>query len=166
MYTYSTPYKSKKSKTKIKVNGRIVGQIVGDEFRKNIHTNWILRTPPAIANDVQALHDAENAGAAYCVFTNTDTGIIYRTTISKIWDMGFPVNRGFGEQIALPLSLWTQTRGPKFTQTQTGPLDYGEPTATNDDEAKPLHIESRAAVGIKYTKGTKTAKQLSLFGGK
>ena len=59
----------------IKVNGRTVGQVIDEEYVKDITDNHILKYPPAIANDIQALHDAERAGAEYCDFTNTDTGI-------------------------------------------------------------------------------------------
>lgn len=121
----------KTKKLSIRANGRVVGAVVGNEFKKTIHTNWILRTPPALASDVQALHDAERLGAVYCVFTNADTGVIYRASIAKIFDMGFPVNRGFGEQIALPLMLWVQEHDPKYKPpTRTDAPTYSEATET------------------------------------
>jgi hypothetical protein len=129
----------------IKVGGRPIGKVVEGEFRKTIHTNWILQKPPAIATDIQALHDAERAGAVCCVFTNADTGITYRAPITKIWDMGFTFNRGYGDQIALALPLWTQERGANHSPT----------TATNDEDVKPLEYKSRAVNG----------RQLTLFGG-
>ena len=150
----------------IRVNGRTVGQVIGDDYVKDI-TNWhMLATPPAIASDIQALHDAESAGAVYCVFMNTDMGIVYRAAISKIWDIGTRFNRGWGDQIYLTLNHWTQTRDPNITQT-TAP-EYSDPTATNDDDVKPLNINSRALrpSEIKFKKGTKTLKQLSMFGGR
>lgn len=127
----------------IKAGGRTIGKVIEGEFRKTIHTAWILRTPPAIANDIQALHDAERAGAVYCVFTNADTGITYRAPIAKIWDMGFTFNRGYGEQIGLALSLWTHERGANHSPT------------TDTTEVKPLEYKSRAVNG----------RQLTLFGG-
>lgn len=155
---YKNIINTKSKKFNIKVNGRIVGFVIGNEFRKTIHTNWILRTPPALANDIQALHDAENAGAEYCVFPNADTGIIYRASISKIWDMGFPVNRGFGEQIALSLNLWTQERDPKHkSHTDTDTPAYSEAT-----ETKPLVYKSHSITGTQFTEGK--PKQLPMFG--
>ena len=149
----------------IKVNGRTIGQVIGKEYVKDITDNHILKYPPAIANNIQALHDAERAGAEYCKFTNTDTGILYRAPIAKIWDMGTRFNRGWGDQIYLTLNNWTQTRKPSIT-TQTTAPEYAEPTATNDDAVKPLYIKSRAVVGIKFKKGKKTLKQMSMFGGR
>jgi hypothetical protein len=151
----------------LKINGRTVGQVIADEYVKDITNNHILKYPLAIANDIQALHDAERAGALYCVFTNTDTGIVYRVPIAKIWDMGTRFNRGWGDQIYLTLNNWTQTRDPNITTTTTAP-EYSDPTATNDDDVKPLNIKSRAlpAGGVKFKKGKKTLRQLSMFGGR
>ncbi len=153
--------------TVIKVNGRTVGQVIGEDYVKDITNRHMLAIPPAIASDIQALHDAERAGALYCVFMNTDTGIIYRAAISKIWDMGTRFNRGWGEQIYLTLNHWTQTRDPNITITTTTAPEYSDPTATNDDDVKPLNIKSRAlpAGGVKFKKGKKTLRQLSMFGG-
>lgn len=150
--------KRKMSGTIIKAGGRIIGKVIEGEFRKTIRSNWILRTPPAIANDIQSLHDAERAGAVYCVFTNSDTGITYRASISKIWDRGFPVNRGFGEQIALSLPLWLQERDPNHSPTQTDAPEYSEASTTG---VKPLHYESKATVGVVFN----GVRQLSLFEG-
>lgn len=154
-----TPNLKKPSSVKIRVVGKTVGAVVGNEYRKRIINRHMLTTPPAIANDIQALHDAERAGAAYCVITNTETGITYRAPIAKIWDMGFAFNRGFGDQIGLPLHLWTQERDPEYAEpTDTTPTAYGEPGGTG--EIMPLEYTSRAPVGVKYEKAT----QLDLFG--
>lgn len=142
------------SGTIIKAGRRIIGKVIEGEFRKTIRSNWILRTPPAIANDIQSLHDAERAGAVCCVFTDKDTGITYRASISKIWDMGFPVNRGYGEQIALSLPLWMQERGANHPPTHTDAPEYS-------DDVKPLHYESKAAVGVVFN----GVRQLTLFEG-
>jgi len=146
--------------TVIKVNGRTIGQVVNDTFVKDITNRHMLTTPPAIANDIQALHDAERAGAVYCEFTNTDTGIIYRAAISKIWDIGKEFDMGWGRQIMLTLSNWTQTRDPEYTEpTDTEPPAYSDPSDTG--EIMPLKYRSRAPKGVNFTKGG----QMSLFGG-
>ncbi|MCX6059706.1 MAG: hypothetical protein NTW69_16340 [Chloroflexi bacterium] len=132
-----------------------IGDVIGNEWRKDLFNRWMLTTPPAIANDVQALHDAVRAGAEYLVATNKDNGIIYRAAIAKILDKGFPVNRGYGNQIALALSDWLQTRDPNLTQTE--PPAYTEATAT--DEVKPLKYKSNAPTGITFN----GVKQMSLF---
>lgn len=147
--------------TVIKVKGRTVGQVIGADYAKDITNRHMLTTPPAIASDIQALHDAERAGAMYCVFTNTDTGIIYRAPIAKIWDMGKPFNFGWGEQIMLAVQDWKQTRDPEYTEpTDTDAQHYDEPSGTH--EVKPLVYKSHAPVGVRYEKGI---KQMSLWGG-
>lgn len=157
------PGKKRKHKiigTVIKVKGRTVGQVIGAEYVKDFTNRHMLTTPPAIANDIQALHDAERAGAVYCEFTNTDTGIIYRAAIAKIWDMGKRINFGWGEQIMLTLSNWTQTRDPEYSDpTDSEPPAYSEPSDTG--EIVPLKYTSRAPRGVNFTKGG----QMSLFGG-
>jgi len=145
--------------TVIKVKGRTVGQVIGETFVKDICNRHMLTNPPAIANDIQALHDAQRAGAVYCEFKNTDTGIIYRAPIAKIWDIGKRFNWGYGDQIYLTLQNFTQTRDPEFTQTDTP--EYTEVSGTHD-EIKPLYYVSHAPVGVTFTKGE---KQLNLFGG-
>lgn len=142
----------------IKVNGRTVGQVIGDTFVKDITNRHMLATPPAIANDLQALHDAERAGALYCAFTNTDNGIVYRVAISKIWDIGKHIDFGFGRQIMLTLPNWTQTRDPEFIESQTDALAYSVASDTND--IMPLYYKSNAPTGVTVN----GVKQLGLFG--
>jgi len=166
MYKRSVARQSNKRKheikgTVIKVKGRTVGQVIGMEYVKDITNRHMLSTPPAIASDLQALHDAERAGAVYCVFKNTDTGIIFRAPIAKIWDIGKEFDFGFGRQIMLTLSNWQQTRDPEYKEpTDTDTPEYSEPSGTT--EIKPLVYKSHAPVGVKYEKGI---RQLSLFGG-
>jgi len=146
--------------TVIKVKGRTIGQVIADTFVKDITNRHMLTNPPAIANDISALHDAERASAVYCEFTNTDTGIVYRAPIAKIWDMGKCINFGWGEQIMLTLSNWTQTRDPEYTEpTDTVPPAYSDPSDTG--EILPLKYRSRAPKGVNFTKGG----QMSFFPG-
>lgn len=143
--------------TVIKVNGRTVGQVIGADYVKDIKNKHMLTNPEAIANDIQALHDAEYAGALYCVFTNTDTGIIYRAAIAKIWDMGKQINLGWGLQQMLTVQNWNQTRDPNFG---TEAEEFTDPIFPPD--IKPLRYKSNAPTGITFN----GVKQLDLFGGR
>lgn len=142
----------------IKVKGRTIGQVIHNVFVKDIKNKHMLTNPPAIASDIQVLHDAQNAGAEYCEFTNTENGIVYRAAISKIWGMGRLVNYGWGEQQMLPLQHWQQTRDPnhKADEDQTQAHTYSERTETND--IMPLVYKSRATVGMVWN-----GKQMSMF---
>jgi len=144
--------------TIIHVNGRTIGQVINGAFVKDIKTRHMLTTPPAIANDIQALHDAERAGAVYCVFTNTDTGIVYRAQISKIWALGKRINFGYGEQIMLTLSHWMQERDANFINNFSDVMESSEPSET----AKPLFYKSNTPVGVTFN----GEKQLDFLGGR
>ena len=151
--------------TVIKVDGRTVGQVHNGVFVKDVSSHkHFLHTPEAIAYTIDTLHAAQRAGAEYCEVLDTDTGIRYRAPIAKIWDMGKEFNWGWGDQIYLTLANWLQTVDPEFT-SHTDAQEYTGETSTHEDEVKPLNIKSRAVVGVTFKTGTKTPKQMSLFGG-
>ncbi|RJP51871.1 MAG: hypothetical protein C4586_03715 [Anaerolineaceae bacterium] len=135
--------------------GKHIGDVIGNEWRKDIRNSHMLTTPPAIANDVQALHDAIRAGAEYFVATNKDSGIIYKASIAKFFDKGVPMNRGYGNQIYLCLADFLQSRDPNFI-----PPSDPEPPALDVHNVKPLIYKSHAPTGITFN----GVKQLSLFG--
>ncbi len=76
-------------------------------FTKTVKASrHFLRVPPAIALDKKALDWAEREGASIVCVTDKESGSIYRACLATIREKGFRVSRGFGEQIALPLSRW------------------------------------------------------------
>ena len=97
--------------SKIKVGARVVGEVVGDEFVKKVHSKrHFLRKPPAIAFDIESIETAKSLGATSVKIVDLDTGIIYQVTISLLLQQGFLFNRGFGNQIGLPLKYWSCQR--------------------------------------------------------
>jgi hypothetical protein len=109
MQTYFTSLNTRKSSnsTPIRAGGHVVGKVKGDTFFKAVDgSRHFLRVPPAICFDEQSLKEAERAGAVHVAVTDRETGIAYRASIRLVWDSGFKVNRGFGNQIALPLDKW------------------------------------------------------------
>jgi hypothetical protein len=146
--------------TAIRVNGRVTGQVIGKDYVKDIKNSHMLKNPEAIANNISALHDAERAGAEYCKFTNIDTGIVYRASIAKIWDLGRHVDFGYGSQQALTLSHWLQTVDETITSQSEAP-EYSDADSTHA-EVKPLHYKSHATVGMVYEPGK--PMQLDLWG--
>ena len=148
--------------TVIKVNGRTVGQVIDGVFVKDVSSSkHFLHTPEAIAYTIDSLHAAQRAGAEYCQVLDTDTGIKYRASIAKIFDMGKKFNYGWGDQIYLTLSNWLQTLDPEYISTDTDPQAYSEADGTH--EVKPLNYKSNAPKGVTFTKGV---KQLNLWGRK
>ena len=78
-----------------------------DTLYKTIRgSKHLLRRPPALGFDVDSLNQAEQAGAIRIEVTDAENGAIYRTAINHVRTQGFPLNRGFGEQIALHINDW------------------------------------------------------------
>lgn len=91
--------------------GRKVGEVVDDCFVKRVSASrHFLHRPPAIAFDVIAFDSAVRLGARRIEVTDTDSGDCYEATVELVQQYGFPVNRGFGEQLALHLHQWRVTR--------------------------------------------------------
>jgi hypothetical protein len=82
-----------------------------------------LRKPAAICYDVTVLRRAESLGAVIALVIDIDSGRQYTAQIATIWQHGFKFNRGFGEQIALPLERWAvdgqspRVEGPKVKES-------------------------------------------------
>lgn len=96
-------------------------------YRRVEGSRHFLRKPPAITNDAAALAEAERLGAERVRIVDSETGIEYTCITPIIHDFGFTINRGWGEQIALPFAYWikcapggmiTQPTLPKQTQPQ------------------------------------------------
>ena len=103
----------KYNNTKIRVGRRVVGEVRGEVFHKSVYgSKHFLRVPPSIANDVSVLQDAEQAGAVWVHIRDKENDQTYKATITHIREKGFPVNRGWGKQIALPMNGWIKTGQP------------------------------------------------------
>lgn len=87
---------------------KVVGYVSAGRFLKTIvGSKHMLRKPQAIAFDVSTLDDAQAGGAVSVQVTDSETGKTYRAEINTIRTKGFPVVRGFGRQIALPLASFS-----------------------------------------------------------
>ena len=96
--------------TPIYVRGRStpIGYVQGQTFHKSIRgSTHILQKPQGIAFDRSTLVDAERAGAFFAQVTDGESGTVYRAAIDDIWRYGFPVNRGYGQQVALALTRFS-----------------------------------------------------------
>ncbi len=112
-----TKRKSKVAKPVFSETGRVIGKVEHDTFKKNIQgSKHILHTPPAIGFDVYALEQAEQAGAVRVQVYDKETRTTYRATMRQVWELGVKLNRGYGRQIALPLSAWEKRTPGKPSQ--------------------------------------------------
>lgn len=103
MADYSTKRAARQG-TPIFVGTRVVGSVIGDTFVKRIKDAHFLQRPRALASDIDALEQAERAGAQFFEAHHVESGIVYRAPIARFFERGFRVSRGFGEQLALLLS--------------------------------------------------------------
>jgi len=108
--------------TPIRVGGKIVGEVIDDEFCKtlcgSIHFFYKL---DCWAFDIDSLKQAEKAGASTVKITDKETGIVYRAAISTIWNRGFQLpDYGYGKQIALKKRFWSKGNEPVCEQLGFG----------------------------------------------
>ena len=102
-------------------SGRVVGRVIGDVFRKTCEERrHMLRTPPGWSCDVVTLEHARELGAKYVQICARDTHKTYSAQLGLFFSKGIALDRGFGEQLALPLVFWTVTTedGPAARQLE------------------------------------------------
>jgi len=94
---------------RILVNKKMVGQVTDGYFFKTLKSSrHFLRKPPAIAFDVESIDQAKEHDAHTVLIKDIDNNLYYKAPIDKIKEMGFDVNRGHGEQVALGLEHWSR----------------------------------------------------------
>lgn len=99
-------------------SGKIVGKVTGEIFYKKLDSRkHFLRKPPAIAFDEKSIDKAVGYGAKRVLVFDTHKEETYTAKISQIYKDGMKVDRGFGKQIALPLSYWKK-ESAKSTQLE------------------------------------------------
>ena len=88
-------------------DGKVIGVVEAGVFHKSIDSRkHKLDIPPALANDVSALHEAEKAGAIWVHIFDDATQKNYWAPIKLIWEKGQNISRGHGLQRALLLTYW------------------------------------------------------------
>ena len=101
--------------------GKVVAQILEDSkgrkfsFKTIDSKKHMLKLPPALAYDTFVIEQAEGYGVQYHVIQDRVTKRLWSAGHTDMQIHGFTFNRGFGEQIALELSRWTEGRVPRET---------------------------------------------------
>jgi hypothetical protein len=115
------------STKRIYTGGRVVGEVVGEVFRKKISgSRHILHKPRAIALSVESLTQAEKVGAREIQINDKETGRVYSCSVEDFKEKSFPIQRGgFEPQMALTLDRFDVT----------SPLDYSS-RATKQGEVR------------------------------
>lgn len=97
-------------KSKIFAGSRVVGEVTGGVFKKTVSGSvHFLRKPPAIALDVDSIRQAREYGAVSIQITDRETGREYSCDLEYFDRHSFALNRGFGDQRAMPLDRWVVT---------------------------------------------------------
>lgn len=103
--------------TRIFLGDSFFGEVRGNLLIKPIRgSRHILRKPPSIANDLEALNVAMELGAKYIVVIDSDTGKEYRSSLSQIFARGVIMDRGHGRQIRLAMEYWGNGRDQSADQ--------------------------------------------------
>lgn len=94
-------------------DGKTVGHVEGDEYhtarRRSVH---LLRQPPGWAIDLSILRELEARGVRRVILRETEEGSTYEAELSAFRRHGVRIERGHGEQIALPLIFWRVNGAP------------------------------------------------------
>lgn len=101
---------TKQSSNLIYSDGRQTGSIKGDTYYRTLKDNHYLRFPElsiAISEDV--LDQLQALEVQSLEFKNADSGTKYTCSLEHFLECGRRLNRGFGEQVALPLTGFVTT---------------------------------------------------------
>jgi hypothetical protein len=94
--------------TPIYIGQRVIGNVRGDTFCKTVTgSKHFLRSPKAICFDRSTLRDAAAAGATCAAIFDRETGTTYTAALATIDAYSFPVHRGHGDQVGVPLDHWS-----------------------------------------------------------
>ncbi len=89
-------------------SGHVIGEIRGNTLYKKVKSSvHMLLMPKAWAIDEDAIDFAVSKGTTDIEVSDKESGSVYRCSIQTFVRYGVKINRGFGQQIALPLSYWS-----------------------------------------------------------
>ncbi len=119
--------------------GKAVGLVKDGVFVRSFRSEHMLQKPPALAFDLVSLGQIQALKVKTLRLTNTESGEVYSVFLSTFLEHSFPIDRGFGEQRALPLKYWhcdppTPTDPP--TPSGSAPQTFNEWKAARRKESK------------------------------
>jgi hypothetical protein len=122
------PVVSRKSSAPIYTVGGKVAGVYDTEacvFRKRCRNEHLLRRPPAVCVDESVLEELVRLGCRVIEVELVEQNRRLRASIDAFYTHGFRFNRGYGEQVGLPLRYWG---------TESSQLDLfaGKEDAAND----------------------------------
>jgi len=110
-------YSGKDSKDKIFYNqkGKVIGKLIDQTLEKRVKGSvHKLKTPPGWAWDKNVIDEAERLGGKRVVITDSETNTTFTAKLSDFRKYGILINRGFGNQIVLPIAYWSTDEEENF----------------------------------------------------
>ncbi len=99
--------KNSKAKPIVDTRGRVIGRIDGDILSKHARASrHLLRNPLGWCWDKVVLEQAKREGVYLVTIFDDESGMVYVVFLSNFLGFGIPIDRGFGEQLCLPLKYW------------------------------------------------------------
>jgi len=87
--------------------GKPVARLSGKTLHKKVRGSaHMLRQPLAWAFDLNILETARQDGAEWVEIADIESGKVYRAPLVAFFLHGIRIDRGHGQQIALPLARW------------------------------------------------------------
>jgi hypothetical protein len=87
--------------------GRMVGYPKGNCLIKHAHSKkHMLMFPKGWAIETELLTRFDQLGIKVILIIDQDSTNAYRAKLSSFYENGIPIDRGFGNQICLPLEFW------------------------------------------------------------
>jgi len=88
-------------------DGKVIGYILNGTLHKSVCSEkHMLQKPKGWAWDVDVLFEAEKDGVSQIEIQDRKSGETYHVSIHDYWEYGIGFNRGWGDQIVLPLKYW------------------------------------------------------------
>ena len=89
------------------LDGKVIGWFEGDTFIKPVvGSKHKLRKPPSWAIQAEAFDEEVKPNARELVIIDRESGLRYRVSIETFARHSFRLNRGFGDQYALPIRFF------------------------------------------------------------
>lgn len=109
----------------------IKNDVLFKSARESIH---FLKRPEGIAIDLNIFNEARNK-IKYIQVYGKESGIYFTARVIDFVRYGFVINRGYGEQIVLPLKYWERSHIPDIV-----PEMFKEKDKANEKEEKYMQL--------------------------
>lgn len=89
------------------VDGRIVARASGDKLIKHVSKKkHFFQNMQGWGYDTNILREAKKDGIKEIIIHDSDEDKIYKTLLDTFFELGVPVNYGYGDQLILPGRYW------------------------------------------------------------